>query len=329
MRLLDALNRIPLDRPPVWLMRQAGRYLPEYREVRERHGFWEAIQNPKLAAELTVQPMRRFELDGAILFSDIMTPLEAMGVEVEFDPGPQLPPMSLQQVAGLSPLEPDHVSFVSETIQKVRQELPEEVAVIGFAGAPVTLLAYLLEGGGSKDFAALRRALHESPLLAREALSVLARSMQVYLTAQVEAGADVVQLFDSWAGLLSRDQIARLALPAALEVLGSITAPTIYFAPRVEHALDLLPATGADCYGVDWRMALGEAWNMIGLERGIQGNLDPAVLLTSPARIRAAVEEVLEQAAGRPGHVFNLGHGVHKDTPPENVSALVEALRDG
>ncbi|MDP8957755.1 MAG: uroporphyrinogen decarboxylase [Actinomycetota bacterium] len=327
MRLLDALNRVPLDRPPVWIMRQAGRYLPEYRELRKRHSFGEAVRTPAVAAEITLQPLRRFALDAAIVFQDIMTPLGGLGIEVAFEPGPRLVPQTLEEVVALPELDVDRVSFVLETIGRVRRELPGEVALVGFAGAPATLLAYLLEGGGSRDFLAVRRALYEAPSLAKEALSSLARSMGIYLAAQVEAGADVVQLFDSWVGVLPRAHVARFALPAAVEVLQRRAAPTIYFAPRTEHVLDLLPAAGADCYGVDWRVPLGEAWKQLGLERCIQGNLDPAVLLTSPGQVRAAVEDVLEQAAGRPGHVFNLGHGIVPESPPESVAALVEAVR--
>lgn len=307
-------------------MRQAGRYLPEYRELRERHSFQEAVRRPAVATEITLQPLRRFDLDAAIVFQDIMTPLEAMGVEVEFAPGPKLTPMSAEEVASLSDLDPERASFVLETIRKVRAELPDEVALIGFAGAPVTLLAYLLQGGGGRDFPGLRRALYGAPEVVTEALDNLAGSLGRYLAAQVEAGADAVQLFDSWAGVLPRQGVARWALPAALRTLQSLRVPTIYYAPGAVHALDLLPAAGATAYGVDWRLPLNEAWKLIGLERGIQGNLDPAVLLTGPARVQAAATEVLEQAAGRPGHIFNLGGGILPETPLENVEALVAAV---
>lgn len=322
MRLLAALNREPLDRPPVWMMRQAGRYLPEYQELRSRHTFHEAMTSPDLAAEITLQPLRRFRFDAAIVFSDIMTPLEAMGVPIEFTPGPKLSPLTLEQVGSLEPLEP--VPYVGETIQRVRAALDPEVAVIGFAGGPVTLLAYLLEGGGSRHFPALRRALHgDDP---RPALSLLADSVATHLQAQVDAGAQVVQLFDTWAGLLSADQFQELAVPAARRALAPVSVPAIYFAPAASHLLDLMPGIDATALGVDWRLGLDRIWDRVGEGAVLQGNLDPAVLLTDPATVITATRRVLAQAGGRPGHVFNLGHGVLPATPVENVEAMVHTI---
>ncbi len=324
MRLLQALRREPLDRPPIWLMRQAGRYLPEYRELRDRHSFDEAMRTPALAAEITLQPVRRFPLDAAIVFSDIMTPLTAMGVTIEFDPGPRLTPLSVADVAGLSELDPARVDFVLETISTVRASLDREVATIGFAGGPATLLAYLLEGGGSQQFPTFRRALHsDAP---DEALGGLARATRSYLTAQIAAGAQVVQLFDTWAGLLSQDQFTRWALPAAREALAGLDVPTIYFAPGAAHLLELFHLVEATAYGVDWRLPLGDAWARVGERLPIQGNLDPALLLSDPDAVRAGTIQVLEGAAGRPGHIFNLGHGVLPATPLGNVAAMVAAV---
>ncbi|MFO7549330.1 MAG: uroporphyrinogen decarboxylase [Acidimicrobiia bacterium] len=324
--LVEALHRRPLSRPPVWVMRQAGRYLPEYREVRSRYGFQEAVSTPAVAAELSLQPIRRFGMDGAVIFADIMTPLEAMGVDMTFDPGPRLRPHDLGEVIALGELDEARVGFVAETVRLVRDRVPDEVAVIGFAGAPFTLLAYLLEGGGSKEFLAVRRALWEDPSAAMEALSVLARAMGRYLRMQVDAGADAVQLFDSWVGMLSRDHLDRYALAAARAALAGIPAPTIYFGPHAHHALDLLPVVGATAYGLDWRLRLDEAWGRLG-DVAVQGNLDPAVLLAPEDTIRRAVADLLEQTGGRPGHVVNLGHGIDPSTPPEHVSVLVEAVR--
>jgi uroporphyrinogen decarboxylase len=324
--LVEALHRRPLLRPPVWVMRQAGRYLPEYRELRARHSFQEAVATPEVAAELSLQPVRRFGMDGAVIFADIMTPLEAMGVEMTFDPGPRLRPHDLAEVIALGELDEDRVGFVAETVRRVRARVPDEVAVIGFAGAPVTLLAYLLEGGGSKEFLVVRRALWEDPAAAVEALSVLARAMGRYLAMQVGAGADAVQLFDSWVGVLSRHQVETFALPTARAALSGIPVPTIYFGPHAHHALDLFPHVGATAYGLDWRLPLDEAWRRLG-DVAVQGNLDPAVLLAGEPAIRRAVEDLLDRAAGRPGHVVNLGHGIDRSTPPEHVSVLVEAVR--
>lgn len=324
--LLQALAFEPLEHPPVWIMRQAGRYLPEYRELREEHSFQDVVRTPELAAEVTLQPIRRFGMDGAVIFADIMTPLEALGVDMTFDPGPKLEPMTLEDVAALEELDPERVSHVAGTVRRVREEVPAETAVVGFAGAPVTLLAYLLEGGGSKDFMTMRAALRAQPETATEALGNLAASMSTYLHLQIDAGADVVQLFDTWAGLCDRDTFSSMAVPAARQSLAGVGAPSIYFAPGAGHALDLQDSVGATGYGVDWRMSLVDAFEMLS-GSAIQGNLDPAILRTDPETIRREVRDLLEKVDGRPGHIMNLGHGIDRRTPPENVAAFVEATR--
>jgi uroporphyrinogen decarboxylase len=306
------------------MMRQAGRYLPEYRELRGRHSFDVAVRTPAIAAEITLQPLRRFPLDAAIVFADIMTPLAAMGVPIEFDPGPKLVPHTIGQIASLGDLHVDQVGHVAETIGLVRDDLDPEVAMVGFAGGPVTLLAYLVEGGGSQHFPNFRLAFHTGD--PTEALMVLARAMSTYLEAQMEAGANVVQLFDTWAGLLTPAQFRQFAIPAAKVALAGLDVPAIYFVPGATHLLELLPEIGASGYGVDWRLPLDESWRRIGLERVIQGNLDPALLRSHPAAVRSATDDILERVAGRPGHVFNLGHGVLPDTPIENVAAMVETV---
>lgn len=305
-------------------MRQAGRYLPEYQELRSRHSFDEAMRTPAVAAEITLQPVRRFPLDAAIVFSDIMTPLTAMGVEIDFAPGPRLTPLDLGEIAKLPAFDPAMVDYVGETISIVRGSLDRGLAVIGFAGGPATVLAYLLEGGGSPHFLGLRAAMHGDEI--GEALDRLTSATQSYLASQIEAGADVVQLFDTWAGLLSRQQFTRWALPAARLALSGLGVPTIYFAPGAAHLLDLFPLVGATAYGVDWRLPLAEAWRRVGESRPIQGNLDPALLLSDPRRVRAGSIEVLEEAGGRPGHVFGLGHGIFPGTPIANVEAMVQTV---
>ncbi len=327
-RLLDTLALEPVDRRPVWMMRQAGRYLPEYRELRSRYQFQDAIRDPKIACEITLQPIRRFGFDGAIIFADIMTPLEAMGLDVTFDPGPKLQPMSLAEIADLPDLDSDRVGYVAETLRLVRKNVPDGVTVIGFAGAPTTLLAYLLEGSGSKEYLPLRMAMHEGTPELEAALAKLATNMHAYLAMQIEAGAQVVQLFDSWAGILSRDLLESRAFVAASGVLSGLGAPTIYFAPGAGHAHGLMRHVGASAYGVDWRLPIDEAWDRIGPDVAIQGNIDPAILLTDPDRIHRAVVALLERTAGRPGHVVNLGHGIDRHTPLENVTALVNAVRE-
>ena len=325
-RLVEALSRRPVDRTPVWIMRQAGRYLPEYRDLRTRHSFQEAVSTPSVAAEITLQPIRRFGMDGAVIFADIMTPLEAMGVDMTFDPGPRLRPHTLEEVIALPELDPARIGFVSATIHRVRAEVDDEVAVIGFAGAPTTLLAYLVEGGGSKDFMELRAAVRADPPAAQAALDRLAQSMQAYLAMQVAAGADVVQLFDTWAGVFDREAYRRFCLPAARTSLHGLDAPRIYFAPGAGHTLDLQSEVGADGYGIDWRIPIDEAWTLLG-DVAVQGNVDPAVLRTDPETIRAAVAEVQARVGGRAGHIMNLGHGIDRHTPPEHVSAFIEAVR--
>ena len=326
MRLISALKRQPLDRPPIWFMRQAGRYLPEYQELRSRHSFEEAMRTPSLAAEITLQPTRRFPLDAAIVFADIMTPLPGMGVPIEFTPGPRLTPLRLDEVARLPVFEPTQVDFVAETLSIVRGALDQKIAVIGFAGGPATMLAYLLEGGGSQHFVGLRAAMHSDAV--GEALDRLAAMTRAYLALQLEGGADVVQLFDTWAGLLSREQFTRWALPAAQKALAGLGVPTIYFAPGATHLLDLFHLVGATAHGVDWRLPLAKAWRLVGESWPLQGNLDPAVLLTNPDRVRAATVKVLEEAGGRLGHIFGLGHGIFPGTPLPNVNAMITAVQE-
>ena len=324
MRLLQALRREPLDRPPIWFMRQAGRYLPEYRELRSRYSFDEAMRTPRIAAEITLQPLRRFDLDAAIVFSDIMTPLSAMGVNVEFTPGPRLAPIGLEGIAYLGELDPTRVDFVAETIATIRSSLDQDVTTIGFCGGPATILAYLLEGGGSKDHVTFRQAMENGD--PSEALAVLARVMRTYLKTQVAAGADVVQMFDSWAGLLSIEKFRQWAVPAARQTLDDLGVPTIYFAPGAAHLLESFHEVGATAYGVDWRLSLDQSWQLIGDEYPLQGNLDPSILLGDSETVREGTIRVLEEAGSRPGHIFNLGHGIRPDTPVANVEEMVNAV---
>lgn len=324
MRLTAAMRGEPLDRPPIWFMRQAGRYLPEYRELRLRHSFAEAMRSADVATEITLQPLRRFPLDAAIVFADIMTPLAGMGVEVEFDPGPRLRSLGLEEVARLPDFNPTAVNHVAETVSRVRAAAAQDVAVIGFAGGPATVLAYLLEGSGSHHFPHFRKALVTPGV--DLPLAHLAEMTHRYLQLQVEAGADVVQLFDSWAGVASLDVFRRHVVPAARAALAGLGVPTIYFAPAATHLLEAMPEIGATAYGLDWRLPIDEAWGRLGGAHPVQGNLDPAVLLTDPETVIAATAEVLERASGLAGHVFNLGHGILPDTPLENVAAMVDTV---
>jgi uroporphyrinogen decarboxylase len=315
---LRALREEPIDRLPVWMMRQAGRYLPEYRATKERAGGFLALcRNPELAAEVTLQPVRRLGVDAAILFSDIMVPLLPAVPGLDFAPGPKLP-RAITGPEGLGPWESaDELTFVYETIRILRRELT--VPLIGFAGTPATVATYLAEGGSAKEFTALRRLMHAAPARAQGLLDWLERLVLRYLTRQVEAGAQAVQLFDSWGGELSVADFARFCEPglrrmvAALRGLG---VPVIYFARGP------LRDVGATAYGVDWTVDLARARG-----RGpVQGNLDPAVLLSTPAEVRRAVAEMAAPVA-RTGYVVNLGHGIGPDTPIENAQAFIEAAQ--
>jgi uroporphyrinogen decarboxylase len=324
--LLRALRREPTPRTPVWLMRQAGRYLPEYRAVRARAGgFLEMAKDPELAAEVTLQPVRRFGVDAAILFSDILLPLEAMGLELAFDArGPVLPrPVrSAADVERLRPVDPRaSLAYVGEALERVRAELPEGTALLGFSGAPFTLASYAIEGGTSREFAELRRMMYHEPATFAALLDKLAEVAIAHLRFQVECGADAVVVFDTWAGALAREDWLRCAAPGMRRVLAAVDAPRIAFAGGADHLLEDLAGLGPDAVVVDHRASLAQAFERVGL----QGNLDPAALLAPPADVARRAAAILDEAAGRPGHVLALSHGVLKWTDPECVAAVARA----
>jgi uroporphyrinogen decarboxylase len=329
---LAACRRQPVPHTPVWIMRQAGRYLPEYRKVRERVDFLTLTKTPELAAEVTLQPIRRFGLDAAILFSDIMTPLEGMGLELDFAPGPVIanPVRSAAAVDGLTERDPEEsVPFVLETIRLLRRELPASAPLIGFAGAPFTLFCYVVEGAGSKTFAIAKAFLFSEPAAAGRLLAKLAESTAAYLSAQAQAGAQALMLFDSWAGLLAPEDYRRHALPAVarvLERLRPLGLPRIYFPNQGATLLGDVAGLDAEVIGLDWRMPLGEARRILGAEKSVQGNLDPAALFAPPAELARRIETVLRDAGPEPGHVFNLGHGIERATDPDQVARLVEIV---
>ena len=321
-------------RPPVWIMRQAGRYLPEYRALRERVDFLTATTTPDLAAEVTLQPMRRFDLDAAILFADIMTPLEGMGVDIRFEPGPVIerPVRSPQDARNLRALDPEEsVPFVCEALRLVRAELHSERALIAFAGAPFTLLCYLVEGSGSKDFMEARRFLAAEPEAAHALLDLLAVSMARYLVAQARAGADALMLFDSWAGLLPPPTYRRFVLPAVRRVIDDVRAavdrPVVYYASGCATLASAFAETGADVFGVDWSIPLSRAVEALGADRVVQGNLDPAALFAPTDALGSAIDAVVEGGLTARSHIFNLGHGVHRATDPDRIAFLVDRVR--
>ena len=326
---LRALSGADTPRAPIWLMRQAGRYLPEYRALKERHSFWEMVRTPELAVEVTLQPIRRFDLDAAILFQDIMTPLPAMGAELDFAPGPVIdqPVRSLSGVASLRVPSQDEIApFAGEAIRLLRRAT--DTPVIGFAGAPLTLATYLVEGGGSKDFATFRSFLQSQPEAAHALLEKLTETGIRYLRMQVEAGAQALQVFDSWAGLHHERAFREFGLPylrRTFEALAGTGVPRIYLAVGAGHLYGALAELPCEAISVDWRTPLSTVRRLLP-GKVMQGNLDPAALLAPRARLAAEALRVLGEGAGG-AHVFNLGHGVMQQTDPGQVQALVDVVR--
>jgi uroporphyrinogen decarboxylase len=325
-----------VERTPIWIMRQAGRYLPEYRALRERYDFLTSCHTPELACEITLQPVRRLGVDAAILFSDILLPLPRMGVEVTFSPGPHLARTvrTSQDVGSLRvPAAEEEMGFVLEAIRLLREELNPAVPLIGFAGAPFTMATYLAEGGGSKTFSAIKRLMYVAPETAHGLLAICADTVGHLLAAQVRAGAQAAMLFDTWAGLLSPRDFRAFALPyvrRAFDIVAAVApgsdSPRIYYAGNAWGWLDACHETGATVIGLDWRASLDTARQRLeGL--AVQGNLDPAVLLGPPASIKAQARRVLEEA-GPVGHIFNLGHGILPETPPDHARVLVDAVHE-
>ncbi len=333
-RLLRACRGEPVDRPPVWLMRQAGRYLPEYRRAREGIAFLEMCRDVDRAVEVSLQPLTLVGTEAVILFSDIFVPVPAMGVEVDFRPGPVVaePLRRLDQIERLRVPEPrEAVPFVFEILRVLRQELASErVPLLGFAGAPFTLAAYLVEGGGSRHFSALKRMMVRAPEVLRALLDRLTAMVVAYLNAQIEAGAQVVQLFDTWAGILSPQDYRAWALPTHREIAAKLdrdAAPFILYVNDGAHVLDEMLQADADVISVDWRVDLAEAARRAGSHASVQGNLDPCALAAPPDEIARRVREMAETAAPARGHILNLGHGCLPDTPVEGVRAFTDAAR--
>jgi uroporphyrinogen decarboxylase len=332
---LAACRREPTGFTPVWLMRQAGRFMPEYRAIRSRLGFLELCKTPEVATEVTLLPVERLGVDAAILFADILLILEPMGVGLEFargeGPAIRRPVRSAADVARLVEADPaETLPFVFETVRRVRAALGDRVPLIGFAGAPFTVASYLVEGGASRDYLWTKRLMYADPGAWHALLALLARTIARYLGGQVAAGAQAVQLFDSWVGCLAPDDYREYVQPHTRAVIAALPpgVPVIHFGTGTAGLLEALRAAGGDVIGLDWRVDLGEAWARVGHDVAVQGNLDPAVLLAPPAEIRRRARAILERAAGRPGHVFNLGHGVLPETPVDHVRALVDAVHE-
>jgi uroporphyrinogen decarboxylase len=324
----------PVERTPVWLMRQAGRYLPEYRAVREKVGFMELCKNPRLSAEVMIATVHRLGVDAAIIFSDLLPLLEPMGFDLEFAAGegpvihnPVREPQDLTRVRELHDV--DRMGFVMDTVAATRAGLDDAIPVIGFAGAPFTLASYCIEGGTSRAWLHTKSLMYRHESAWHDLMGRLARAVSRYLVAQLDAGAQVVQLFDSWVGCLGPDDYRRYVLPHSRTAIAAAAerAPVIHFATGNPALLPLLREAGGSVIGIDWRIDLDIAWQAVGHDRAVQGNLDPAVLLADPDTVRRRTGEVLARAGGRPGHIFNLGHGVLPQTPVENVLELIATVK--
>lgn len=332
-RFVRACRREPVDATPVWFMRQAGRSFAAYRKLRERHGILELAKDPALCTEVTLMPVRELGVDAAVLFADIMLPLEPMGVGLRIEPdvGPIIdrPIRSRADVVALRPFDPGGVSFTLEAIRLVRRELGENAGVIGFSGAPFTLACYLIEGRPSRDYATAKAFMFREPAAWHELMDRLATMIASYLRAQVEAGADVVQVFDSWVGGLAPADYRAFVQPHVRAIFDALRdVPTIHFGTGTGGLLEDLAAAGGDVIGLDHRISLTEGWRRVGAERGVQGNLDAARLLAGWEATRTGARAVLEEAGGRPGHVFNLGHGVLPETDTDLLRRLVDLVHE-
>ena len=328
MGFLQAVRGVSEERAPIWLMRQAGRYLPEYRALKARSSFLEMTRTPEIAAEITLQPLRRFPFDAAIIFSDIMTPLEALGIDIQFNPGPSIaqPLRSRAQIDALE--QRDEIApFVGTALRIARDALKPDIGLIGFGGTPLTLAAYLVEGGGSKEYAHFRQFLRHEPAAMHALLEKLTRLTIAYLTMQVAAGADAIQLFDSWAGLHDEPTYREFGLPyyrRIMDALAETGAARMFFALGASHLMGAIAEVPAEVVSVDWRTDLTEARALLP-GRALQGNLDPAFLYAEPDRLAAEARRILTAGLGG-AHIFNLGHGIWPDTPIEAVAHLVETV---
>jgi uroporphyrinogen decarboxylase len=330
-RFLKACRREPVDATPVWFMRQAGRYMAEYRALREQHSLLEICRTPDLATEVTLQPIRRIEVDAAILFSDLLLPLEPMGLSFDFvkGEGPQIdrPIGDSADIDRLRLFDPrDKLGHVLTAIAQIQHELAGRVPLIGFAGAPFTLASYAIEGGHSSNFAKTKALMYGHPDAWHRLCEKFATVVADYLVAQIDAGVDAVQVFDSWVGALSPADYREFAMPHTRKIFAAIggRVPSIHFGTGTSAMLDLLREAGGDVIGADWRIPIDAAWERIGFDRGIQGNLDPTLLLGPMQRMFSQAEDILERVGGRPGHIFNLGHGLLPSTPVEHVQRLAQ-----
>jgi uroporphyrinogen decarboxylase len=328
-----ACRREPVEHTPVWFMRQAGRSLPEYRELRKQYGLFDIVGRPELCAEVTLQPVRRHDVDAAVMFTDIMFPVLGMGVDVELveNVGPIVgnPIRSRADVDRLVVPDPEEsVPTILEAVRLVREELAQSGAVIGFCGGPFTVAGYLIEGKPSRDFLTVKSMMYREPETWHALMDKLADAFGRYVAAKAEAGADVIQVFDSWVGALSVSDYEEFVAPYSARILDAVDVPTIHFGTGTAALLPSMAEVGGDVIGLDWRIPLDRGWADVGEDHGVQGNLDPAVLLGPWERIEAETRAILDRAGGRPGHVFNLGHGVPPETDPAVLRRLTEFVHE-
>jgi uroporphyrinogen decarboxylase len=332
---LKACRREPVDVTPVWFMRQAGRYMPEYRAIREKYSLLEICHQPELAAEVTLQPVRALGVDAAILFADILLPVIPLGLGLEFakGEGPVIsrPVRTLKDVRMLKPVHAEtDLSYVMEAIRILRGEL-NGIPLIGFCGAPFTVASYIIEGGSSREFLKTKTMMYSAPEVFHALMEKLSVVLSDYLVAQIRAGAQAVQVFDSWVGALSPQDYETFVLPYSQKVLEAAKAenvPAIHFGTNTTTLLPLMKRTGGDVIGLDWRIPLDDGWVLLGEDVAVQGNLDPALLFAPLSEIKARVHDILRRAGGRPGHIFNLGHGILQNTPVDNVKAVVDMVHE-
>jgi uroporphyrinogen decarboxylase len=334
-RFLDACRRRPTDVRPVWFMRQAGRYMKQYRDIRLKHGILEICKRPDLAAEVTLQPVEILDVDAAIIFADLLLPVEPMGLRLRFATGEgpviENPVRTSSDIDSLSISNTDELGYVGESIQQVVKALAGRVPVIGFVGAPFTMASYMIEGGPSRNFLKTKQMMYRDETLWRRLMGKLVDVLGAFAVLQVSAGARIIQVFDSWVGALGPDDYVRYVAPysrALIERIRAASVPVIHFGTGAAGFFRELHAAGGDVMGVDWRINIDQAWMDISYRSAVQGNLDPAVLMAPIPELRARVHELLKRTGSRPGHIFNLGHGILPETPVENVKACVEIVRE-
>jgi uroporphyrinogen decarboxylase len=334
-RFVNACKAQPVDRTPVWFMRQAGRYLPEYRAVRKQYSLIEICKLPEVAAEVTVTAAEVLAVDAAIIFADLLLPLEVMGLPFHFSAGEgpviERPLREADDVARLRTDRAADLGYVSEAVRLVCKHFGSGLPVIGFCGAPFTLASYMIEGGGSRNYLHTKKLMYQSPTVWSDLMLKLVAVVSEYAADQVRAGADVIQIFDSWVGCLGAEDYRRYVLPTTTKLVQALRktgAPVIYFGTDTATLLPLMKQTGAEVIGLDWRIPLDEGWSSVGSQGAVQGNLDPVLLFAEWQELKCRAEDILRRAAGRPGHIFNLGHGIMPETPVENVRALAKFVQE-